>query len=124
MRGIRAAVRALFSQDPGLTIRQISDRTGYSYVQVKKALAYIKDPERHRVAKQQYLRTTGVRPAAAVAAERRRDALKISRPVLVLRKEGKSFSAIANELGLTRNQVAGRVRRSRLTSQLRSPQEQ
>ena len=72
--GVREAVRICLAQSPNLTIRQIADVTGWSYVQVKKARSYLKDPERYRVVNQQYLRGKGVRPAAVVVAERRAEA--------------------------------------------------
>jgi hypothetical protein len=113
MSAIRATVRALLAGEPELTNRQIMARTGFSYPQVKKARWFVANPERVKELKERYYRSIGVRPAALVVAERRAEAAKQSKPVVKLRQSAKSFSQIAAELGLSRNQVAGRIRRAR-----------
>jgi hypothetical protein len=112
MSAIRATVRALLAGEPELTNREIMARTGFTYPQVKKARWFIANPERVKKLKQRYYRSIGVRPAAVVIAERQAEAAKRTKPVLKLRQKDKSFSEIAVELQLTRNQVAGRIRRA------------
>jgi hypothetical protein len=114
--GVRASVRSLLSQTPHLSIRQIAEATGFTYVQVKKARSFLADPERHRLTKQKLLRSKGVKPAAVVVAERRAVAADAALPILELRKRGMSFSQIARKLRLTKGQVAGHVRRARIAS--------
>jgi hypothetical protein len=112
--GVRAVVEALMALKPNATIREMAVATGYSYVQVKKARSYLRNPERYRVSKRAHRRSKGVRPAEVVVAERRSEAAASALPVLELHDEGMSFSQIAKELGLTRHQVAGRIRRARI----------
>jgi hypothetical protein len=112
--GVRALVEALMALKPNATIREIAVATGYSYVQVKKARSYLRNPERYRVSKRSHRRSKGVRPAEVVVAERRSEAAASALPVLKLHDEGMSFSQIAKELGLSRDQVAGRIRRARI----------
>ena len=114
--GVREAVRNCLARSPDLSIRQIADVTGLSYVQVKKARSYLKDPGRYRIVKQQYLRGRGVKPAAVVVAERRAEAADAASPIVELRKRGMTFSQIAKKLKLTKDQVAGHVRRARIAS--------
>jgi hypothetical protein len=116
MSAIRATVRALLAREPELTNRQIIERTGFTRTQVKDARWFLANPERASRLKVRYYRSIGVRPEALAVAERRAEAAKRTTPVLRLRQEAKSFSQIATELRLTRNQVAGRVRRARRTS--------
>jgi hypothetical protein len=113
MSAIRATVRALLAGEPELTNREIMARTGFTYPQVKKARWFVANPERVKKLKERYYRSIGVRPASVVMSERRANAAKRTRDVLELRDKDKSFSQIAAELGLTRNQVAGRIRRAR-----------
>jgi hypothetical protein len=112
--GVRAQVWRMLTLAPNASIREIAAATGLSYVQVKKARAFLMDPVRYRQSKQRYLRSLGVRSAAAVLEDRRNKAFEKLVPVLRLRAQGSSFSVIAAKLGLTRDQVAGRIRRARV----------